>query len=193
MRKLALTLGLATIAGMALAQPLGGRVFSYTVDSDYTGHYHGLVNIIYFPIPTTQYVTGKVYGWGSGSDEMFTTINFYHNEILGLDFEGFGDLTKVPGSGPSGPLTNLNIPMQYRAVVKDINNLPMAGGGGSPFNPTYGNGFFFNTVWSPSSFLAPLYSGGKASVEVWRKITVSPDHGPGIYVNPSASLVLYRL
>ncbi len=205
MRKLALTLGLATIAGMALAQPLGGRVFSYTVDSDYTGHYHGLVNIIYFPMPTTAYVNPYLYvngfmqvtwnvdGWGSGSDEMFTTINFYHNEILGLDFEGFGDLTKVPGSGPSGPLTNLNIPMQYRAVVKDINNLPMAGGGGSPFNPTYGNGFFFNTVWSPSSFLAPLYSGGKASVEVWRKITVSPDHGPGIYVNPSASLVLYRL
>ncbi|MCW5941890.1 MAG: hypothetical protein KIS66_06645 [Fimbriimonadaceae bacterium] len=205
MRKLALTLGIATAAGMAIAQPLGGRIFSYVVNSDVNGPYYGSANIIYFHMPTVAYVNPYLYvngfmqvvwtidGWGAGSDEMFTPISLYHNEVLGLDFEGFGDLTKVPGSGPSGPLTNLNIPMQYKAVVKNIANLPMFSGGGVPFNSNWGNGFFFNTVWSPSSFLAPWLSGGKASIEVYRKITVGPDHGPGQYVNPSANLVLYRL
>lgn len=205
MRKLALTLGIVTAAGLAMAQPLGGRVFHYTVDSDVNGPYYGLDKIIYFNMPTVAYIEPYLYvngfmqviwqvdGWGSGTDEMFTTIHFYHNEILALDFEGFGDLTKVPGSGPSGAFTNLTIPMQYRAIVKDINGLPMAGGGGFPFDPSYYPGAGFNAAWGPSSFLAPLFSGGKASVEVWRKITVSPDHGPGTYVNPSANLILYRL
>ncbi|GMV87977.1 MAG: hypothetical protein AMXMBFR81_09080 [Chthonomonas sp.] len=198
MKRIATLLGITAFAAVGLAQPLGGRVFTYTVDSDYAGHYHGLVNIIYFGMPTTTYVNPYLYvngfmsavftvdGWGSGWHQGSTEITIYHNEQLGIDFQNFGDLTKVPGSGPSGPLTNLNIPALYRAIAYDYANLPMALG-----LPVLANGVTFNNAWSNFTWAFPLYTGGKMKIVLDRRIDVAPDHGPGTYVNPG-ELILIR-
>ncbi|MCW5941338.1 MAG: hypothetical protein KIS66_03850 [Fimbriimonadaceae bacterium] len=192
---LALTL-LATTLGVA--QPLGGRVFQYSVNSDVNGPYYGTTNIIYFHMPTVAYVNPYLYvqgfmqaiwsidGWGSGTHQGSTTITIYHNEMLAIDFQNFGDLTKVPGSGPSGPLTNLNIPMQYRAIAFTSAHLPMAIG-----LPVFANGVTFNNAWNAFSWALPLETGGMMTIELDRRITVFPDHGPGTYVNPG-ELILIR-
>lgn len=198
MKRAITLLALSALGAIAAAQPLGGRVFHYTVDSDYFGEYHGITNIIYFPMPTTAYVNPYLYvnghmqmiwtiqGWGMGSDTGTSEITIYHNEQLGLDFQNFGDLTKVPGSGPSGPLQGLQIPMEYRAIAYDINGLPMAIG-----SPVFGNGIFFNTTWSNFTWAFPIFTGGKFTIKLDRRINVLPEHGPGTYVSPG-ELILHR-
>ncbi|MCW5943585.1 MAG: hypothetical protein KIS66_15240 [Fimbriimonadaceae bacterium] len=124
-------------------------------------------------------------GFGaSGSNVESSVITIQHNETLGLDFDGFGPLTKVSGS-PTGATT-----MDWQLGINVRGGLSMAllpGSTGGLVTPAT-----VNTMFTPSSPLyAPAVTGGVLRIEIQRKLLVAADNTPGRYQN-DGSLTLYR-
>lgn len=124
-------------------------------------------------------------GFGaSGSNIESTVITIQHNETLGLDFDGFGPLTKVSGS-PSGATT-----MDWQLGINVRGGLSVAllpGSTGGLVPPAT-----VNAAFGPASPLyAPAVTGGVLRIEIQRKLIVAADNTPGRYQN-DGSLTLYR-
>lgn len=124
-------------------------------------------------------------GFGSsGSNIESTVITIQHNETLGLDFDGFGPLTKVSGS-PTGATT-----MDWQLGINVRGGLSMAllpGSTGGLVTPAT-----VNATFGPASPLyAPAVTGGVLRIEIQRKLIVAADNTPGRYQN-DGSLTLYR-
>ena len=176
--------GLAVLAVAANAQ-VKERSFSYkavdAVDGDFSAS--GDVD---FKVRTTIQVNPYLYiagnlgaewtvdGWGTGVDSKTESIRFFHNETLTLDLEGFNNPTKTTGTKTGAQEVQLEGQLSF-------------------YNDQTGEGIFkmdmvpvakLNDLFNPAG---PNFevkaTGGLMRLDLGRKITISPQVGPGTYEN----------
>jgi hypothetical protein len=176
--------GLAVLAVAANAQ-VKERSFSYkaadAVDGDFSAS--GDVD---FKVRTTIQVNPYLYiagnlgaewtvdGWGTGVDSKTESIKFFHNETLTLDLEGFANPTKIDGTKTGAQEVQLEGQLSFfnDQDEKEIFNSDMVAIEK------------LNEIFNPSgpSFEVEA-TGGLMRLDFGRKITISPEVGPGTYEN----------
>ncbi|MCW5943221.1 MAG: hypothetical protein KIS66_13390 [Fimbriimonadaceae bacterium] len=170
------------LASVGLGQ-MGGRTFDYvpagSVSADYSAPGNPVLNFgSQVTVSAYLYVNGtfagswSVDGFGSGSSSQTQTVTIYHNETLYLDFESFGDATKV-----SGPNTGTTV-LPVTASVGVYNNVTNALLNSFPTAPaTDLNGYF--GIGGPA--FPALDSGGALRVELTQTVELDAGVGPGVY------------
>jgi len=115
-----------------------------------------------------------VRGWGVGNDTEVNTIRFYHADTLTLDFSRFDNPAKI-----KGPKTGAqSIPLQGQVQIFNDKT------SGLLFDSGMVGIANLNNVFQPSgpSFNAKA-TGGIMRMNFGRKISITPDIGPGTYQN----------
>ena len=176
--------GLAVLAVAANAQ-VKERSFSYkaagAVDGDFSAS--GDVD---FKVRTTIQVNPYLYiagnlgaewtvdGWGTGVDSKTESIRFFHNETLTLDREGFSNPTKIDGTKTGAQEVELEGQLSFYNDQDDK----------EIFNSDMVAVDKLNEIFNPSgpSFEVAA-TGGLMRLDFGRKITISPQVGPGTYEN----------
>jgi hypothetical protein len=176
--------GLAVLAVAANAQ-VKERSFSYkaadAVDGDFSAS--GDVD---FKVRTTIQVNPYLYiagnlgaewtvdGWGTGVDSKTESIRFFHNETLTLDLEGFSNPTKIDGTKTGAQEVELEGQLSFYNDQDDK----------EIFNSDMVAVEKLNEIFNPSgpSFEVAA-TGGLMRLDFGRKITISPQVGPGTYEN----------
>lgn len=162
---------------------LGGRTFDYVpagnVSADYSATGNPILNFgSKVTVSAYLYVNGSfsgswsVDGFGSGSSPQTQTVTIYHNETLYLDFESFGDATKV-----SGPNTGTTV-LPVTASVGVFNNVTNALLNSLPTAPAADLNTYFG-IGGPA--FPALTSGGALRVELTQTVELDAGVGPGVY------------
>jgi hypothetical protein len=180
-----LAIATLTILAVAANAQAIGRSFGYkpgdTVSSDYSGS--GDMTMLArtrLKISPYLYISGNlgaewtVDGWGTGIDTKVESIRFFHNETLTLDLEGFSNPKKTGGTKTGAQEVQLEGQLHFfnDQAGKDI----------------YDSGMVLiaklNDMFNPSgpSFQVGQ-TGGVMRLDFGRRITVSPQVGPGTYEN----------
>lgn len=182
MTRIGTTLIALALTSVGLSQ-LGGRTFDYVpageVSADYSASGNPVLNFgSQVTVSAYLYVNGSfngawsVDGFGSGSSEQTQTVTIYHNETLYLDFESFGDATKV-----SGPNTGTTV-LPVTASVGIYNNVTNSLLNSFPTAPAADlNGYF--GIGGPA--FPALASGGALRVELTQTVELDAGVGPGVY------------
>ena len=180
-------IALATVVGVASAQsaPVKGRSFTYSasdaVNQDYsTAGTVTLKSASNVTVNPYLYITGNlsanwiVDGWGVGTDAQVNSIKFYHNETLTLQLAKFDNPAKVTGTQTGAQAVSLQGQLQF---VNDASGKAL-----------YDSGMVeiakLNGMFQPSgpSFDAKS-TGGVMRIDFGRKISITPEVGPGTYQN----------
>ena len=180
-------ISLAAVVGVASAQsaPVKGRSFTYSssdaVNQDYsTAGTVTLKSASNVTVNPYLYITGNlsanwiVDGWGVGTDSETNSIKFYHNETLTLQLAKFDNPAKVSGTQTGAQAVSLQGQLQF---VNDATATSL-----------YDSGMVdiasLNGMFQPSgpSFDAKS-TGGVMRIDFSRKISITPEVGPGTYQN----------
>ena len=184
---------LAAIACVASAQsPVTGRSFSYkasdAINQDYsTAGNVTLKSATNVTVDPYLYITGNlsanwvVDGWGVGSDSQTNSIKFYHNETLTLQLAGFDNPAKVSGTQTGAQAISLQGELNFfnDATSKSLYDSGLVGiaslnGMFQPSGPSFG----------------AKDTGGVMRVDFSRKISITPEVGPGTYQNVGTITVI---
>ena len=176
----------AGIASIACAQsPATGRSFTYSssdaVNADYSSA--GTVTLKSATNVTVDpylYIVGNlsanwtVDGWGVGSDKQTNSIRFYHNETLTLQLAGFDNPAKVSGTQTGAQAVQLEGDL---AFYNDATSTSL-----------YDSGLVgiasLNGMFQPSGpHFDAKSTGGVMRLDFTKKITITPEVGPGTYQN----------
>ena len=194
--KLRSTLALVAFAGIAsiacAQSPATGRSFTYSssdaVNADYsaagTVTLKSATNITVDPY---LYITGNlsanwvVDGWGVGSDSQTNSIRFYHNETLTLQLAGFDNPAKVSGTQTGAQAVKLEGEL---AFVNDASSTSL-----------YDSGLVgiaaLNGMFQPSGpHFDAKSTGGVMRLDFTKKISITPEVGPGTYQNVGTITVI---
>jgi hypothetical protein len=113
-------------------------------------------------------------GWGAGVDAQTESIKFFHNETLTLDFEDFDNPGKVSGTNTGAQAVDLEARLEF---LNDATNKAL-------FDSSFVEARKLNSMFNPSG---PNFevsgTGGVLRLQFTRRITVSPEVGPGVYEN----------
>ena len=180
-------IALAAVVGVASAQsaPVKGRSFTYSasdaVNQDYsTAGTVTLKSASNVTVNPYLYITGNlsanwiVDGWGVGTDAQVNSIKFYHNETLTLQLAKFDNPAKVTGTQTGAQAVSLQGQLQF---FNDATATSL-----------YDSGMVeiakLNGMFQPSgpSFDAKS-TGGVMRIDFGRKISITPEVGPGTYQN----------
>lgn len=120
-------------------------------------------------------------GWGSGKDEMTESLFFFHNETLTLDFEKFDNPAKTSGTTTGAQSVILEGGLSFYNDQAD--------------EQIYSSGLMpakdLNGAFEPSgpSFEVD-FTGGLMRLDLTRRITITPNVGPGVYENVGVITVI---
>ena len=176
----------AGIVSIACAQsPATGRSFTYSsfdaVNMDYSAS--GTVtlkSVTKVTVDPYLYIVGNlsanwtVDGWGVGSDKQTNSIRFYHNETLTLQLAGFDNPAKVSGTQTGAQAVQLEGDL---AFYNDATSTSL-----------YDSGLVgiasLNGMFQPSGpHFDAKSTGGVMRLDFTKKITITPEVGPGTYQN----------
>ena len=176
----------AGIVSIACAQsPATGRSFTYSssdaVNADYSSA--GTVTLKSATNVTVDpylYIVGNlsanwtVDGWGVGSDSQTNSIRFYHNETLTLQLDGFDNPAKVSGTQTGAQSVQLDGELNF---FNDATSTSL-----------YDSGLVgiasLNGMFQPSGpHFDAKSTGGVMRLDFTKKITITPEVGPGTYQN----------
>jgi hypothetical protein len=162
-----------------------GRSFSYTsadaISADYSNAGDMAMKVrTTIKVNPYLYIAGNlgaewtVDGWGTGVDSKTESIKFFHNETLTLDLEGFSNPTKTTGTKTGAQEVQLEGQLafyndQANSGIFDMPMVPIAK---------------LNDLFNPSGPNFEVKStGGLMRLDFGRRITISPQVGPGTYEN----------
>jgi hypothetical protein len=194
MNKLSRIFALATLTVLAVCAhaQVQGRSFSYkssdAVSADYSGSGDAAMRVrTSIKVNPYLYIAGNlgtewtVNGWGTGIATKAETIRFFHNETLTLDLEGFSNPKKILGTKTGAQEVTLEGQLTFTneqtgkefyegdmVAISKLNNM---------FNP------------SGPSFQVSA-TGGAMRLNFSRRITVTPQVGPGTYENVGSIKVI---
>ncbi len=186
----------ASVATMALAddgggddggnkKPQSGRTFRYfasdAVNSDFsqagTVTLEAKTNI---SVNSYLYITGSlsanwtVKGWGVGSDTELNTLKFYHSDNLSMQFSKFANPAKTSGTRTGAQSVDLEGQVQ---IFNDKTSGLLFDSGMVAISA-------LNGVFQPSGpSFGPKLTGGVMRIGFTKKITITPEVGPGTYQN----------
>jgi hypothetical protein len=187
MKNISRILAIASLVVIAVAAnaQVKGRSFSYTSADAISQDFSGSGDMAMKVRTTTKvnpylYIAGNlgaewtVDGWGTGVDSKTESIKFFHNETLTLDLEGFNNPAKTSGTKTGAQEVQLEGQLSF-------------------YNDQTGEGIFkmemvpvakLNDLFNPAG---PNFevkaTGGLMRLDLGRKITISPQVGPGTYEN----------
>ena len=188
---LAVLLGLVFSAS-AQAKPAADRRFAYTCSDAVASQFLEFGPVAFKSTSTITvnpylYIMGElgsnwvISGWGTGEDIHASSIRIYHNESVTLVLNHFADLAKV--SGTSAGAQSISMQGQLRFFY-DQSGSPVYDSG--ILNATALNGAF--QLDGPT--LDARSKTGSIRVEFSRKVTITPDVGPGLYQSTGTITVI---
>jgi hypothetical protein len=175
---------LFAVAAASMAQ-VSGRSFKYSaadaMDQDFSAQGDFALKVrTKVTVNPYLYVKGNlgaewtVDGWGTGTDSKTESIRFYHNETLTLDLEEFNNPQKISGTKTGAQAIDLQAEL---AFFNDQNK-----------KQVYTSGMVdakkLNEIFQPSGPNFEVdFTGGLMRLDLSRKISISPNVGPGVYEN----------